>query len=130
MKMASSSTTWAAISGFQGPSWPLQELLRVSGPSVSCAPIVMWGFGQKPPGPIWSWPQEAWLHWRQDQDIVAVQMGDTFSSIRSGLQLRFCRFSAVPGNCLQRSAFLKVRQWQMLKRNDRSSTTFYVKAII
>lgn len=71
MKTASSSTTWAAISGCQGPSLPLQELRRVSGPSVSVRGSggsltpPPWDFGQKPPGPVWSWPQEALLHWRQ-----------------------------------------------------------------
>lgn len=90
--------------------WPIcfcQGLLK-----VTHAPTVMWDFGQKPPGPVWSWPQEAWRHWGQDQGVVAVEMGDIFSSIRSGLQLRFCQFSAIPGNCLQRSAFLKIRQWE------------------
>lgn len=32
MKMASSSTTSAVISGYRGPSLPPQEPLRVSGP--------------------------------------------------------------------------------------------------
>lgn len=52
MKMASSSTTLAVISGCRGPSSPPQEPLRVSGPL--CFPeshtslTVKLGFGQEP----------------------------------------------------------------------------------
>lgn len=77
---ASSSTTWAAISGCQGrlapPGTPEdgKPLCFCQGAPEGHSHSVMWDFGQKPLGPVWSWPQEAWLHWRRPRPIVAVEM--------------------------------------------------------